>query len=140
MDVKNEKCVLIMDENLPKGVVANISVILGITLGMKMPDVVGCDTADKDGNIHSGIIQFPVPVLKSCREKIRKLRNSLFLPEFSDLITVDFTELAQGCKTYEEYINKMQISSSDCLEYMGIAVCGDKKKINKLTGSMPLLK
>lgn len=51
MNVENEKCVIVVDENLPLGITANIAAILGITMGMKMPDVVffggggGGDTA-----------------------------------------------------------------------------------------------
>lgn len=140
MDVKNEKCVLVIDGSLPIGVIANISVILGVTMGMKLPDVVGSDAADKDGNMHSGIIQFPVPVLKADKSVIKNLRRKLFSDEFSDLTAVDFTELAQGCKTYNEYISKMADCRHDELQYIGIAVCGSKKKINSITGSMPLLR
>ncbi len=63
MNVENEKCVIVMDERLPLGVAANTAAILGITMGMKMPDVVGEDVPDAQGNAHTGIIQFPVPVL-----------------------------------------------------------------------------
>lgn len=64
MNAQNEKCVVIIDEGLPIGIIANTAAILGITLGMKMPDVVGADASDLDGNKHMGIIKFPVPVLK----------------------------------------------------------------------------
>ena len=36
---------------------------MGITLGKKMPEVVGADVTDKTGNEHLGIIAFPVPIL-----------------------------------------------------------------------------
>ena len=29
-------------------------------------------------------------------------------PEFSDLMVVDFPDLAQGCKTYDEFIEKIK--------------------------------
>ena len=74
MNVENEKCVIIVDENLPLGIV------------------------------------------------------------------VDFSDLARGCKTYNEFIGKMANTSESRLNYIGIAVCGNKKQINKLTGSMPLLR
>ena len=67
MNVENEKCVIVVDENLPFGIIANTAAILGITMGMKMPDVVGNDVLDLEGNPHMGIIQFPVPILtKHC--------------------------------------------------------------------------
>lgn len=140
MNVENEKCVMIIDEKLPIGIIANTAAILGITLGMKMPDVVGTDVVDREGNEHIGIIQFPVPVLKGTSEIMRQLRSKLFSEEYADLIVVDFTDLAQSCKTYDEFIRKMSECSENDLSYIGIAVCGNKKKINKLTGNFPLLK
>ena len=65
MDLQNEKCVMVIDENLPLGIIANTAAIMGITLGKQMP-------------------------------------------EFSDLTVVDFSDLAQGCKTYDEFIEKMK--------------------------------
>ena len=140
MNVENEKCVIVVDENLPLGIIANTAAILGITMGMKMPDVVGNDVLDLEGNVHMGIIQFPVPILKGNTEILKKLRTRLFEPQFSELTVVDFSDLAQGCKTYNEFIGKMANTSESRLNYIGIAVCGNKKQINKLTGSMPLLR
>lgn len=39
---------MVIDENLPIGIIANTAAILGITMGMKMPDVVGSDVADNE--------------------------------------------------------------------------------------------
>ena len=140
MNVENEKCVIVVDENLPLGIIANTAAILGITMGMKMPDVVGNDVLDLEGNAHMGIIQFPVPILKGNTKILKKLRTRLFEPQFSELTVVDFSDLAQGCKTYNEFIGKIANTSESRLNYIGIAVCGNKKQINKLTGSMPLLR
>lgn len=139
MNIENEKCVMIIDENLPRGMIANTAAILGITMGMKKPDVVGLDAADKEGNQHMGIIQFPVPILKGNEKILRQLRVKLFSEEYADLTVVDFTKLAQGCKTYDEFLLKMVECSEEDLSYIGVAICGNKKKVHKLTGSMPLL-
>ena len=140
MNVENEKCVIIVDENLPLGIIANTAAILGITMGLKMPEVVGHDALELEGNPHMGIIQFPVPILKGNTEILKKIRTKLFEPQFSELTVVDFSDLAQGCKTYNEFTRKMANTSESRLNYIGIAVCGNKKQINKLTGSMPLLR
>lgn len=47
MDLQNEKCVIIVDENLPLGIIANTAVILGITLGKSKPEAVGPDVTDQ---------------------------------------------------------------------------------------------
>ncbi len=53
---------------------------------------------------------------------------------------VDFSDLAQSCKTYDEFIGRMAQVLESTLQYFGVAVCGTKKKVNKLTGSLPLLR
>lgn len=131
---------MVIDEQLPLGIIANTAAIMGITLGKKMPEVVGADVADKTGNEHLGIIEFPVPILKGNAESIKTIREKLYEPNFSDLTVVDFSDLAQGCKTYEEFVEKMKGVSEIDLNYLGIAICGAKKKVNKLTGSMALLR
>lgn len=105
MDLQNEKCVMVIDENLPLG-----------------------------------IIEFPVPILKGSPDIIKEIREKLYQPDFQDLTVVDFSDLAQGCKTYGEFIEKMRRVSEGTLKYLGLAICGSKKKVNKLTGSMPLLR
>ena len=140
MDINNEKCVMVIDENLPLGIIANTAAIMGITMGKEMPEVVGRDVSDKSGRRHLGIIEFPVPILRGSTELIKAIREKLYEPEFSELSVVDFSDLAQNCKTYAEFIEKMAMVSETELNYLGIAICGVKKKVNKLTGSMPLLR
>lgn len=140
MDLQNEKCVMVIDESLPLGLIANTAAIMGITMGKEMPEVVSADVTDQSGNQHLGIIEFPVPILKGTPEVIKEIREKLYQPEFQDLSVVDFSNLAQGCKTYEEFIEKMAAVPESSLQYLGVAVCGPKKKVNKLTGSMPLLR
>lgn len=140
MDLQNEKCVMIIDESLPLGIIANTAAIMGITLGKAMPEVVGSDVMDKSGNKHLGIIEFPVPILKGNVDIIKDIREKLYQLEYEGLTVVDFSDLAQGCKTYEEFIGKMSQVQEETLNYLGIAICGPKKKINKLTGSMGLLR
>lgn len=101
MDLQNEKCVMVIDEHLPLGIIANTAAIMGITLGKKMPEVVGADVADQTGREHLGIIEFPVPILKGNAESIKTIRERLYEPGFEDVTVVDFSDLAQGCKTYE---------------------------------------
>ena len=140
MDVQQEKCVMVIDEHLPMGLIANTAAIMGITLGKQMPEVVGADVTDQTGSAHLGIIAFPVPILKGSVESMKAIREKLYTPEFSDATAVDFSDLAQGCKTYEEFIGKMKETPETELSYFGIAICGAKKKENKLTGNLPLLR
>ena len=138
--MQNEKCVMVIDETLPAGMIANTAAILGITLGKKLPEMVGADVTDQSGNEHLGIIEFPVPILRGSPEMIKQMREKLYQSDFQDLTVVDFSDLAQGCRTYDEFVEKMGRAPESALQYIGVAICGPKKKVNKLTGSMPLLR
>ena len=140
MDQSKEKCVIVLDEDLPLGLAANTAAILGITLGKTLPEVVGADVLDRSGKPHLGIIEFPVPILRGSSEAIRGIREKLYQPEFQELTAVDFSDLAQGCRTYDEFLEKMGQAQEEKLQYLGVALCGAKKKVNQLTGSMPLLR
>ena len=140
MDADSTKCVMIIDEKFPVGVIANTAAILGISLGKRFPEAVGRDVTDKSGNVHLGIIEFPVPILKGSPELIREIRQRLYTKEFEDVAAVDFSETAQGCRTYDEFVRKIAETEEENLLYLGIGLFGGKKKINKLTGNLPLLK
>ena len=140
MSNKSEKCVMVIDSELPTGVIANTSAILGMTLGKRFPEQVGNDVTDASEKTHLGIITVPVPILKGSREMLKELRENLYKTEFNDLTVVDFSDVAQVCMTYDEYISKAaEIPEKDHV-YLGVAIYGDRKKVNKLTGSMPLLR
>lgn len=50
------KCVIIIDSELPIGIMANTSAILGVTLGKLIPEQVGADVKDASGQTHLGIV------------------------------------------------------------------------------------
>ena len=124
MNLQNDKYVMIIDESLPVGIIANTAAVMGITLGKRIPDIVGADVYDSTGKEHLGIIEFPVPILKGDAKSIKEIREKLYEPEFMDLTVVDFSDLAQGCKTYSEFIEKMKGLAETDLNYFGIVICG----------------
>ena len=134
------KCAMVIDAALPVGVIANTAAILGITLGKQFPDLVGQDVLDASNHKHLGIVTIPVPILKGSGDTLRTLREQLLHADFSDVAVVDFSDVAQGCRTYDEYTQKSSTTSEQAYAYLGIALCGEKRKVNKLTGSIPLLR
>lgn len=140
METLNRKCVLILDETLPLGILANTAAILGVTLGKQHPEIVGPDVTDAGGGGHLGIVHLPVPVLRGTPALLQQLRQALDQPEYSDVTAVDFSDLAQSCNTYDTFIEKMAAAPGGSLRYFGLALLGDRKKLNRLTGSLPLLR
>lgn len=134
--MENVKCVMVIDESLPLGIAMNTAGVLGISLGKKIPECVGVDVMDQDGIAHAGTIQIPVPILKMSGEELKELVHQVKNDE--ELTMLDFTDIAQGCKVYDEYMERSAQHKTEEFTYYGIALFGNKKKVNKLTGSLPL--
>lgn len=134
------KCVLLIDSDLPLGLLANTAAVLALTIGKKVERIIGPDVVDGSGQIHTGITTIPLPILKSTQEDLQELKQKVFTEKFQDLLVVDFSNAAQTTKTYEEYSKKIATYTSEDLNYLGIALYGDRKKINKLTGNLSLLR
>ena len=79
-------------------------------------------------------------MLKGSEELLKELRLKLFAPEFAELTVVDFSDVAQKINIYEDYVKKAAETPERAHIYYGIALFGDKKKINHLTGMLPLLR
>ena len=140
MNLSEMKCVMVLDGALPLGVISNTSAILGASMGKIIPQVIGEDTADGCGRIHRGIVTLPIAMLKGSKESLRLLRERLYSEEFSDTVVVDFSDAAQRCNVYDEYIKRCGALATQEHTYLGIAIYGEKRKINKLTGALPLLR
>ena len=132
-----DKCVLVIDEAMPRGLAANTAAILGITWGRLRPELVGEDVTDAAGAIHPGIIRTPVPVLSGRPETFQTLRRQL---AELDVCRRVFTDLAQSCRTYGEFIEKIARTGPGELRYLGMALLGPRHQVDRLTGSLPLLR
>ena len=71
---------------------------------------------------------------------LRDLRLRLFEPEFAGLTVVDFSDVAQKINVYADFVQKAAETPEREHAYYGIALFGDKKKVNRLTGMLPLLR
>lgn len=132
------KCVMVISEALPVGLAVNAAGVLAATLGRKVDSLVGEDVVDGSGDRHAGLVRIPIPVLKADEEAIRSVRARA--AGLKGLLVVDVTEVAQSSRTYEEYEGRMAVTQGDGLGYLGVALYGEKRSVNKLTGNLPLLR
>lgn len=134
----SKKCVMIVNEALPLGLAVNTAGVLALTLGNKVDSILGPDVVDGSGQTHVGITTIPIPILKANEDAIRNIR--IQASGMEGLLVVDFTDAAQTTTTYQDYTDKIGAMTADELKYLGVALYGEKKPINKLCGSLPLLR
>jgi len=135
------KIVMVINQEIPLGLVANTAAVLGISLSKMFPqEIVGCDIQDASGNMHRGITAQTIPVLGANREQIKEIRDKMFDEAYSDITVIDFSEVAQRSLEYDNYIKMLSCLPSSDIYYLGICLYGPKKQVNKLTGNIGLLR
>ena len=134
------KTVMIIDKELPLGLIANTAAVLGISLGAAAPEIVGPDVLDADGKVHRGITNKTIPILGGTKEQLGQIRSRLVTDEFAEVRVVDFSDVAQSSLDYDYYSGRIAGTAGDKLSYLGLCLYGPDKKINKLTGSIGLLR
>ncbi len=137
MSVK--KCVIVVDQDLPLGVIANTASVLSLSIGKSVPEIVGNDLEDSNGNKRKGITTVPIPILKRNNLNLTELREAL-KPHEPALTVVDVISATRTTKSYEEYSEQLKQTPVEKLEYQGIALYGDSKLVNRFTGSLGLLR
>jgi len=134
------KVVMIIDKDLPVGLIANTAAVLGASLGKMVDDLVGGDLADADGNLHLGITTRNIPILGATQEQLKAIRARLYEAEFAEVTTVDFNNIAQRSLDYGDYGRLLAETGGGALAYLGVCLFGPQKKVNRLTGSIGLLR
>jgi hypothetical protein len=136
------KCVMVLANDLPTGMAVNAAGVLAVTLGHKVPCLLPEDATDASGAVHAGLINVPLPILVADRGTIRALRERALgeraLEEVADITVVGFSDVAQHARTYEAYVTTLAQTPSEQLGYIGLALYGPKKLLNKLVGNLPL--
>ncbi len=134
MDIKFS---IVIDETLPNWLIANTAAVLSLSIGAMQPALIGSPITDTSGVVHPGITTVPIPILAASAQKIHEIASSA---RESDLKIVDFTTIARSIHSYPEYEEALQKARIGEYEYLGIAIVGDKKAVNRFTGSLPRLK
>ncbi|MEA5101101.1 DUF2000 domain-containing protein [Pantoea sp. S18] len=135
-DANTHRCTIVIDQQLPAGLAMNASSVIGISFGKLVGNLVGPDQQSQDGVNYPGVIYAPLPVLLADGNYLRELQQ--ISGADSEIFAMPFSALAQSCKTYEEYSERITDAHSDQIELVAIGLIGPKKKITRLTGNLKL--
>ena len=134
------KCVMIIDENLPLGLIANTAAALGISLASQVEGLIGKNVLDMDGRCHESLTNIPIPILALSKEPLKEKYDQLLEMSDNELKVIGFSDIAQKSLHYDDYEEKLSARKKDEIEYLGICIYGPRKKINKITGSLKMLR
>jgi hypothetical protein len=137
-DATIHKCVIVVDKALGLGHAINAVSVIGVSMGRSVEGLVGPDMQSRDGVNYPGVIYAPLPILFSNNELLRNILEKAL--EDDEIQSIPFSALAQSCKTYQEYEERISEADNSTIEVVAIGLIGSKKNISKLTGSLPLFK
>ncbi len=133
------KVAIVVDAALPPGLAANTAAVLTLTLGCQVESLIGPELKDADGSPHTGITTVPIPILTAHADTVKAIRNRA-MSDHEDLLIVDFTDCAQRTRTYDDYARLLGAATDNDITYLGVAIHGPRKQVQKLTGSLPLMR
>ena len=133
------KCVLVVADDLPPGLAANAAAVLALSLGRRLPDLVGPDLPDGGGSPHAGLSWLPLPVLHGGRDAIAQLRARA-ASDPGVYVTVDLPDVGQRARRYDDYAERLAALSTDAVRYAAVALYGDREAVGRMTEALPLLR
>jgi hypothetical protein len=129
------RCVVVLDEALAPGLAANAAAVMAMTLGAKLPALVGEEFTDGAGETHPGLITTGLPVLRAAGDQLPALRAKALEAEIG---VIGFPRFGQTTTDYEHF--RAMVAETPSLDYLGLAFYGDGKTLRRLTGSLGLLR
>lgn len=132
------RVVIVLDEALTIGYAANAAAVLALTLGSLAPELPGRDPVDADGCRHPGLIPFGPPILKSASGELKVVRDRALA--LGGVTVVDFPVHGQRTNDYETFCALVAATPAAAMQYLGIALYGPRRAINKLVGNLSLLR
>ena len=126
---------VVVDEALAPGLAANAAAVMAMTLGAKVPALVGDDFEDAGGERHLGLITTGLPVLRAPAAELPVLRARAVAAEVG---VVGFPVSGHQTNDYDAF--RALVARTTEPDYLGLALYGPARAVRRLTGSLALLR
>ena len=137
MSMNGDRLVVVVDETLPPGLAANAAAVLAFTLGARSPGFVGGDFVDGDGTAHPGLIPVGLPILRAPAGVLPGVRERAVA---AGVEVVAFPSFGHQTNDYDEFRDLVGRTPGAEMRFLGLALHGARKPVQKLTGSFGLLR
>lgn len=131
------KLVLVVRSDLEANAAVNAAVVVGLSLGGRLPHLLAADGEDASGGAHAGLNPNPVPVLVAGTDQLRDLHERA--QQRDELTVVGFNETARRARAYDDYLHALAETPGGEVEQVAVAVFGPRNRVTALTKRFPLL-
>ncbi|WP_418278004.1 DUF2000 domain-containing protein [Isoptericola jiangsuensis] len=127
---------VVVDRDLATGLAVNAASIATSMIIHAVPELMGPAVKARDAEL-PGVILVPLPVLGADSATLEDLWNQC-RGDGSVVDPFPFSTLAQSCRTYDEYVQRMADSEIADLRLAALGLHGPHKAVKALCGSLPL--
>ncbi|WP_176393727.1 MULTISPECIES: DUF2000 domain-containing protein [Yersinia] len=130
---------IIVNPELPVGLIANTTSAVGIGLAAKFPQLAGTTLSDSVGKEIDVSSKLPVPILQANASQIREvLLKALAAPH--ERAIVPFPAFARSMHSFQDYEETFPSRSLSDEPLDGLGLAGPEKWVRSLTGALKLLR
>ncbi|MER7083568.1 Protein of unknown function [Saccharopolyspora kobensis] len=131
------KLVLVVRSDLEANAAVNAAVVVGLSMGARLPHLLAADGEDASGGVHAGLNPNPVPVLVADADQLRNLHDRA--QQRDELTVVGFNEVARRARDYDDYLSALSEVRGSEVDQVAVAVFGPRNRVTALTKRFPLL-
>ena len=137
-DYRSKKTVIAIASELPVGSAANVIGHLALSVGnrLDLSDMGQSPMADASGVMHMGISRYPVIVVTAKAARLRKLLSEA--RAVPGIYIADFPEQMLSTGHDDELVQLLSQLPEVGLKYLGVALHGEARALQPLTGKFSL--
>ena len=126
---------VVMRSELELAVAANAGAVLGLALGARLENSLGAEGKDAGRNVTDGSTPHTGPTLAATGERVRRITERAY---GRGRPCVGFNGVARRSRSFVDYRDRIAATEAAEMGYVGLAVFGPKKDVNKLSGKLSL--
>lgn len=129
---------LIVDPELPPGLLANTVAVISAGLGARYPGVGGVQLIDRTGIAFFNSADRPIPILQAAPAEMR----AVMLRAAADaaVVPVIFPAFARALHAFADYAALVPDTDLAAAKIDGIGLAGPKKAVRSITGALKLFR